>query len=96
MIRIPVDGADNGRAIVLDTETCTRIYNELVRWGHHYNQAVHSLNTVQLFIDCSCSNTEYFVEQLDKTNRLLGETEAGRKEVIRQMRNLESTTLIGG
>ena len=38
--------ASEGRPIVLDTATCLRIARELRRWGYHYNQGVHALNSV--------------------------------------------------
>lgn len=31
---------------MLDTATCLRIARELRRWGYHYNQGVHALNSV--------------------------------------------------
>lgn len=38
--------ASEGGPIVLDTATCLRIAQELRRWGYHYNQGVHALNSV--------------------------------------------------
>lgn len=38
--------ASEGGPIVLDTATCLRIERELRRWGYHYNQGVHALNSV--------------------------------------------------
>lgn len=38
--------ASEGGPIVLDTTTCLRIARELRRWGYHYNQGVHALNSV--------------------------------------------------
>lgn len=48
LIRIPVEpyGHEGGcSVVVLDRTTMGRIHCELVRQGHHYNQAVHALNT---------------------------------------------------
>lgn len=48
IIRIPVKtGEGSGKVVALDTKTMPQIYGELVRWGHHYNQAVHALNTTR-------------------------------------------------
>ena len=38
--------ASEGGPIVLDTATCLCIARELRRWGYHYNQGVHALNSV--------------------------------------------------
>lgn len=96
MIRIPVDadGAD-GKVVVLDTKAMSQIYGELVRWGYHYNQAVHALNTIALFASRGGSNIDYFVEQLEKANRNLETVQAGEHDVENRLRELERSTLIG-
>lgn len=97
MIRIPVDadGAD-GKTVVLDTKALSQIYGELVRWGYHYNQAVHALNTIALFASRGGSNIDYFVEQLEKANRNLETVQGGERDVENRLRKLERSTLIGG
>ena len=44
--RLAARAASEGGPIVLDTATCLRIARELRRWGYHYNQGVHALNSV--------------------------------------------------
>ena len=43
---LAASAASEGGPIVLDTATCLRIARELRRWGYHYNQGVHALNSV--------------------------------------------------
>lgn len=54
LIRIPLV-ADEGTAedascIVLDKMTMRKMSKELTRWGYHYNQAVHALNSINYYI----------------------------------------------
>lgn len=97
MIRIPVKaGKGGGEVVVLDTKALSQIYGELVRWGYHYNQAVHALNTIALFASRGGNNIDYFVEQLEKANRNFEIVQAGECDVENRLRKLERSTLIGG
>lgn len=97
MIRIPVDSyAEGGEVVVLDTKAMSQIYSEFVRWGHHYNQAVHALNTIALFASRGGNNIDYFVEQLERANRNLETVQAGKHDVESRLRELEQSTLVGG
>lgn len=97
MIRIPVKaGEGGGKVVALDTKAMSQICGELIRWGHHYNQAVHALNTIALFASRGGSNIDYFVEQLERANRNLKDVRAGEREVEGRLRKLEGTTLVGG
>lgn len=97
MIRISVKACKGGGEIVtLDTKAMSQIYGELVRWGHHYNQAVHALNIIALFASSGGSNTDYFVEQLECANRNLEDVKSGERGIEGKLRQLEGTTLVGG
>ncbi|MGO5413933.1 hypothetical protein [Slackia isoflavoniconvertens] len=96
LIRMPVGTTGGERAVVLDTGALSRVHGELVRWGHHYNQAVHALNTVALFVGRGSSNVDYYVEQMQRANRNLEAVRAGEKEVARELRRLEGAALVEG
>ena len=67
-----------------------------MRWGHHYNQAVHALNTVALFVGRGSSNVDYYAEQMQRANRNLEAVRAGEEEVDRELRRLEGAALVEG
>lgn len=54
LIRIPLttDGGatEDASCIVLDKMTMRKMSKELTRWGYHYNQAVHALNSINYYI----------------------------------------------
>lgn len=53
LIRIPVvtdgDHAEDVPCLVLDRKSLARISKELTRWGYHYNQAVHAMNSINYY-----------------------------------------------
>ena len=53
LIRIPVvtegEHAEDVPCLVLDRKSLARISKELTRWGYHYNQAVHAMNSINYY-----------------------------------------------
>lgn len=54
LIRTPlVLGDDHGedvRCVILDNVSLRKISRELTRWGYHYNQAVHAMNSINYYL----------------------------------------------
>ena len=54
LIRIPVvtegEHAEDVPCLVLDRKSLARISKELTRWGYHYNQAVHAMNSINYYV----------------------------------------------
>lgn len=54
LVRIPVSTEANAgeeHRILFDRKAMWAMSRELRKWGYHYNQAVHALNTVKYFIE---------------------------------------------
>ncbi|WP_303132865.1 hypothetical protein [uncultured Olsenella sp.] len=98
LIQLPADYASEGArtAVVLDRTTAGGLEREMRRWGNHYNQAVHALNTIALFASRGGSNIDYFVEQLECANRNLEDVKSGERGIEGKLRQLEGTTLVDG
>ena len=68
---------------------------ELTKWGHHYNQAVHSMNTISLFIQRGRLEADYFARTIDEINESLREVESGRLELASRLAEVERSVLVG-
>lgn len=54
LVRIPVSTEANAgeeHRILFDRKALWALSRELRKWGYHYNQAVHALNTVKFFVE---------------------------------------------
>lgn len=54
LVRIPVSTEANAgeeHRILFDRKALWAMSRELRKWGYHYNQAVHALNTVKYFVE---------------------------------------------
>lgn len=46
LLQLPSSSIEEGcRLVVIDRTTAAKLAREMRRWGHHYNQAVHTLST---------------------------------------------------
>lgn len=99
LIRLPTDFHDtesNGPVVVLDRKALAGIRRELVRWGHHYNQAVHALNTLALATRKQAQlDTEYFAVTLEKISSKLDDVKAGSEDIAYQIAVLQSLPSVG-
>ena len=80
--RMVADDAENAKrgGVLLDGLSMRRLSRELVRWGHHYNQAVHALNTIALLVRRGSPPKPPELEaMLGRALSALEEVEAGRR-----------------
>lgn len=54
LIRTPLvledDHGEDVRCVILDKVSLRKISRELTRWGYHYNQAVHAMNSINYYL----------------------------------------------
>ena len=67
------------RPILLDTGCALRMARELRKWGVHYNQGIHALNTVALRIRHGDRDFTDMLEAVERAAALLEKTEAAAR-----------------
>lgn len=98
LIRIPLAGKDSDsstRCVVIDADAMVAMARELTKWGYHYNQAVHSMNTISLFIKRGRLEVDYFTQTIEEINASLHEVERGRRELASRLAEVEQSVLVG-
>lgn len=82
LLRIPPEAARQDTVYVVDGRTLAKAATELVRWGRHYNQAVHVLNTLALLERRGRGpDAREAAARLGRVAEVLEEVEAGRRDV---------------
>jgi hypothetical protein len=61
---VPEDG-DFKTVVILDSDSMPRIAREMRRWGYHYNQACHALNSLAYYMSRDRVDYGDCVERLD-------------------------------
>ena len=80
--------ASEGGPIVLDTATCLRIARELRRWGYHYNQGVHALNSVAFHLRHGSRDYGDMAEALRDARAELSAVNGAAGDLCREMASL--------
>ena len=66
---IQLDGvektADPIRCVVLDSKTTRSLASELKRWGYHFNQANHALNSIVYLLRLEEEDEDWAMRQID-------------------------------
>lgn len=74
LLQLPAEsvaGAD--RLVVVDRTTAARLAREMRRWGHHYNQACHALNSIAYYLRANEMDT---LDVMDELARAAAKLEA--------------------
>ena len=57
--------------VVVDLVTTAKLLREMRRWGNHYNQAVHALNSIAYYLRLNEVDSDDVLEELEKVNHNL-------------------------
>lgn len=96
LVRLPLGEKDGTRCVVIDNSTLSTVSRELVKWGRHYNQAVHAMNTIQMFIVRERLDAEYFAKTIAEIDESLELIEGGRRELAYVVERIGSSVAIDG
>ena len=98
LVRIPISTdpePDSSRVVVIDNKTVSAIRYELVRWGRHYNQGVHALNSIAYAARGKALGRDYFVQQIGIANEKLEAVEKGRRGLEERLSEMEGSIFVG-
>jgi len=78
LLQMPAPSVGEGDTlIVIDRTTAVKLSREMRRWGHHYNQAVHALNSIAYYLRANDMDTSDVLEELDRTSARLAAMQPG-------------------
>lgn len=94
LLQLPVEGvADGDRLIVVDRTTAARLAREMRRWGHHYNQACHALNSIAYYMRLNEMDTLDVMEGLSHAASKLEEMQPGIDDLKRETASIAEGAL---
>ena len=99
LVRIPLSteaNAGDEHRILVDRRALWAMSRELTKWGYHYNQAVHAMNTIQMFIGRGRLDAEYFAKTIAEIDESLELIEGGRRELAYAVERIGGSVAIDG
>lgn len=98
VVRLVADDAANAQrgGVLLDGRSMRKLSRELVKWGHHYNQGMHALNSIKFALDHGRGDLEWVSGKLDECALLLAQVDEGRADIAKSISSLEARAIVGG
>ena len=96
LLQLPASSVGEGNAlIVIDRTTAVKLFREMRRWGHHYNQAVHALNAIAYYLRANDMDTSDVLEELNRTSGKLAAMQPGIEELRREAEAISQRAIAG-
>lgn len=98
IVRLVADDAANAQrgGVLLDGRSMRKLSRELVKWGHHYNQGMHALNSIKFALDHGRGDLKWVSGKLDECALLLAQVDEGRADIAKSISSLEARAIVGG
>ncbi|WP_165249022.1 plasmid mobilization protein [Adlercreutzia sp. ZJ141] len=98
LIRIPIvtegEQADVVPCIVLDKKSLRRISKELTRWGYHYNQAVHAMNSINYYIAHGKATSDILDGKAESIECTLLDVNNNAQRIVYEIAELQAKQLV--
>ena len=98
LIRTPLvladDHGEDVRCVILDKVSLRKISRELTRWGYHYNQAVHALNSINYYIVNGKVKQDLLEGKAESIEVALFDVNASAQRIVYEIAALQSKQLI--
>lgn len=98
LIRTPLvlneDHGEDVRCVILDKSSLRKISRELTRWGYHYNQAVHALNSINYYIVSGKVKPDLLEGKAESIELALFDVNESAQRIVYEVAALQSKQLI--
>lgn len=97
LVRIPLateKNPDAKHAIIVDRKAMLAMSRELTRWGYHYNQAVHAMNSINYYIARGTIDYEYFEGKIEEIGAELVAVNKNAERITYELARMQDLTLV--
>lgn len=98
LIRIPMltRGANGNPpdCVVLDKKSLRKISKELTRWGYHYNQAVHAMNSINYYCAHGKADRDILDGKAESIEIELATVNENAERIVYEIAQLQCATII--
>ena len=94
LLQMPASAVgESGSLIVIDRTTAAKLTREMQRWGHHYNQVTHALNTIAYYLRANDMDTPDVLEELDRASGKLAAMQPGIEALRRSVEDVAGSVV---
>ncbi|WP_288220354.1 plasmid mobilization protein [uncultured Adlercreutzia sp.] len=98
LIRIPIvtnqEHGEDVQCIVLDQKSLRKMSRELTRWGYHYNQAVHAMNSINYYVAHGKASSNILDGKAESIEMALVDVNDNAQRIVYELAQLQSKQLV--
>ncbi len=95
LLRLPASSIqDADTFVVLDTRTASHLAREIRRWGYHYNQSVHALNSIAYYLRLGEADAADALEALETVRERIHELDGGVRALRKEMHAVTDRVIV--
>ena len=80
--------------VVLDTRAASHLAREMRRWGYHYNQSVHALNSIAYYLRLGEADATDALEALETVRERVHELDGGVRALRKEMHAVTGRVIV--
>lgn len=98
LIRIPIvtdqGHGEDVQCVVLDRKSLRKMSRELTRWGYHYNQAVHAMNSINYYVAHGKASSDILDGKAESIECALMDVNDNAQRIVYELAQLQSKQLV--
>lgn len=98
LLRLPASSIRNAEDadtfVVIDTRTASHLAREIRRWGYHYNQSVHALNSIAYCLRLGEADATDALEALETVRGRIHELDGGVRSLRKEMHAVTDRVIV--
>lgn len=99
LVRIPIlpeEGEEGclGKYVVVDKRAMWAMSRELTKWGYHYNQAVHALNSINYFLVHGNAKREILDQKAETVEVELQAVNENAERIVYELAQMQAASFI--
>ena len=97
LVRIPLATEKNPRsehAILVDRKAMLAMSRELTKWGYHYNQAVHAMNSINYYVARGTIDRDYISTKTEEIEVELATVNKNAERIVYELGQIQNLVLV--
>lgn len=97
LVRTPLATEKNPRsehAILVDRKAMLVMSRELTKWGYHYNQAVHAMNSINYYVARGTIDRDYIGTKAEESEVELATVNKNAERIVYELGQIQNLVLV--
>ena len=97
LVRIPLateENPESEHAILVDRKAMLAMSRELTKWGYHYNQAAHAMNSINYYVARGTIDRDYIGTKAEEIEVELVTVNKNAERLVYELGQMQSLVLV--